>query len=486
MEKFFHSVYLDDSLCQGCTNCIKRCPTHAIRVRDGKARIISEFCIDCGECVRTCSHHAKKLRRDTIDALKDYDYTVALPPPSLYLQFNNLDDVNIVLTALLELGFDDVYEVAASAEKVSAATRVYVDKHRDLWPVISTACPSVARLIRVRFPSLVEHLLPLKAPVEVAAEEARRRAIEKTGLPADRIGVFFIAPCPAKVTYARDPLGVEKSQLDGVLAVKDVYPPLLSAMKKVREHPQGLATAGRVGVNWGVAGGESLGTGSDRYLAADGIENVIRVLEELEDDRLTNLKFIELNACDGGCVGGVLNVENPFVARAKMQHLHSRLPFHHFPLPPMPPPGLEWETPVEYEPVYRLGTSLSEGISLAQQAEKLLKEFPGLDCGCCGAPSCKALAHDIVRGQATKYYCIYVLREHLQSQAGACAELAGRVAAQEQAPPRERLKELAYRLERLDTEIAMMDTGRRVKPAESRPSGEAEGGSDDEKGARGS
>ena len=117
MEKFFHSVYLDDSLCRGCTNCIKRCPTHAIRVIDGKARITSEFCIDCGECVRTCGYHAKKLHRDTLDILKDYEYTVALPAPSLYLQFNNLDDVNIVLTALLELGFDDVYEVAASAER---------------------------------------------------------------------------------------------------------------------------------------------------------------------------------------------------------------------------------------------------------------------------------------------------------------------------------------------------------------------------------
>lgn len=37
MDKFYHSVRLDEELCKGCINCIKRCPTQAIRVQDGKA-----------------------------------------------------------------------------------------------------------------------------------------------------------------------------------------------------------------------------------------------------------------------------------------------------------------------------------------------------------------------------------------------------------------------------------------------------------------
>ena len=36
--------------------------------------------------------------------MKQYEYTVALPAPSLYSQFNNLDDVNIVLNALVKMG----------------------------------------------------------------------------------------------------------------------------------------------------------------------------------------------------------------------------------------------------------------------------------------------------------------------------------------------------------------------------------------------
>ena len=99
MDKFGHSVYLDANLCKGCINCIKRCPTQAIRVRDGKAVITKEFCIDCGVCIRICPHHAKKVRRDKPEMIRQFEYTVALPAPALFGQFNNLDDANILLTA---------------------------------------------------------------------------------------------------------------------------------------------------------------------------------------------------------------------------------------------------------------------------------------------------------------------------------------------------------------------------------------------------
>ena len=251
MDKFYHSVRLDADLCKGCINCIKRCPTEAIRVRGGKAQINSKFCIDCGECIRVCPHHAKHAVYDKLETLKQYRYTVALPAPTLYSQFNNLDDVNIVLNALLLMGFDDVFEVSAAAEMVSEATREYLESHRESRPVISTACPSVVRLIRVRFPNLISHMLPLNPPVEVAAALAAKQAMEKTGLPRNQIGIFFISPCPSKVTYAKAPLGTEKSQVDRVLAIKDVYPKLLSRMKAVRDDYQDIGKAGKIGISWG-------------------------------------------------------------------------------------------------------------------------------------------------------------------------------------------------------------------------------------------
>lgn len=420
MDKFFTAVRLDEELCKGCINCIKRCPTQAIRVRNGKAVITKKFCIDCGECIRICPHHAKLAVYDTPKILDNYEYTVALPAPALYGQFNNLDDINILLTALKKYGFDDVYEVSGAAELVSEVSRHYVYENKEKWPIISTACPSVVRLIRVRFPNLIEHLLPIMAPVDLAASLARKRAMEKTGLKKEQIGVIFISPCPAKVSAVKVPLGISESNIDGVLAIKEVYPKLLNFMKEVEQSGgiEELAISGKIGISWGGTGGEAGGLLTDSYLAADGIENVIRVLEDLEDQKFESLEFIELNACSGGCVGGVLTVENPFVAKVKLKRLRKYMPVACNHMVKKSSLNPYWTEEVNYEPVFKLGGNMVESIAMISKVEELCEKFPGLDCGSCGAPSCKALAEDIVRGVASEKDCIHILREYIHKISG--------------------------------------------------------------------
>lgn len=417
MNKFFHSVYLEDEKCTGCITCLKRCPTQAIRVRNGKAHIISEFCIDCGECIRHCPHHAKHTRRDFLSDLDRFEYTVALPAPSLYSQFNNVRDNDILLTALTLMGFDDVFEVSAGAEIVSELSRTYINEHPELHPLISTACPTIERLIRVRFPGLIPHLLPLLPPMEAAAILARRRAVEKTGLPEDKIGIVFLSPCPSKITFIHEPLGMGKSNIDAVLAIKDIYPVLLSQMKEAEQHPISHTLSGRIGKGWAISGGEAYGIISDHYLAADGIENVIRVLEDLEDEKfLPGLQFVELNACSAGCVGGVLTVENPYIAKAKVKQAFKYEPvlrMHCADLPEFRPEDFLWTQKVSYEPVYTLGANIFESMEKIMESQQILSGLPGLDCGSCGSPTCKALAEDIVKGVdcAKPEDCIYLMRE---------------------------------------------------------------------------
>lgn len=414
MNGFFHSVTLDKDKCMGCINCIKRCPTEAIRVRGNKAQIISERCIDCGECIRVCPHHAKKATYDSLDVIKNYKYTVALPAPALYGQFNNLEDVEIVLNALLELGFDAVYEVAKAAEIVSDATRSYMARGDVITPVISSACPAVTRLIRVRFPSLIEHVLPLNAPAEVAARLARAEAVKKTGLLPSEIGAIFISPCPAKVTASKMPLGTGESAISAVVAISDVYPKLLKHMTASFKADV-TAQAGKIGVGWATSAGESAALLNDNYLAADGIENVIRVLEDLEDEKFSQLEFIELNACNAGCIGGVMTVENPYVARTKLKRLRKYLPVSLNHTDDVNSGTIEWDLPLEYAPVLKLDTDFSVAMSKMQQLEDIAASLPGLDCGSCGAPSCKALAEDVVRGVAVADDCIYRFKENISA-----------------------------------------------------------------------
>ncbi len=424
MDKFIHSVQLDTEACRGCINCIKYCPTQAIRVQNGKARIKPQFCVDCGRCIRYCPHHAKIPVYDSVEEIQNYKYTVALPAPSLYSQFNNLKNVDIVLNALLSMGFDDVFEVSAAAELVSEASRAYISEHRDEAPFISTACPSIVRIVRVKFPTLIPRLLPLKPPVEVAAEIARKKAAEKSGLAPEEIGIFFISPCPSKVTYAKAPLGIEKSQIDKVLAIKDVYPILLEHMTDDETKLKPLASSGRIGIGWSNAGGEAAGLITDDYLACDGIMGALRVLSDLEDEKFHGLKFVELNACNGGCVGGPLTVENPYVATAKSKKLHRYLPVAQTHGENYPDIDYHWSSYVEYEPVFRLGDSFLESLEMMGAIEELTEQLPGLDCGSCGAPTCRALAEDIVRGEASKNDCIYLFHEYINTLAKEIAYLS--------------------------------------------------------------
>lgn len=415
MEAFFHSVRLDEEKCEGCTNCIKRCPTEAIRVRNGKAHIISERCIDCGECIRICPHHAKYAECDSFNKILDYKYRVALPAPTLYGQFNNLDDVDYVLTALKSMGFDDTFEVSRGAELVSDATRLLMESGKLKKPVISSACPAVCRLIRVRFPQLIDHLLDLNSPMEEAARLARIEAVEKTGLDPSEIGIFFLTPCPAKNTAVKQPLGIETSNVDGVVAIKSVYPVLFQQMDKVRE-PESMKQSGVIGVSWAGSGGESAALLRDQYLAADGTENVIKVLEELEDEKLNDIDFIELNACTGGCVGGVLTVENPFVARARLQRLRRYLPVscNHLENDEIPK-AMHWERPLEASSVLKLADNVIDAMKRMNELNELHERLPGLDCGTCGAPSCRALAEDIVRGLASEQDCVFFMSKQAKS-----------------------------------------------------------------------
>jgi len=218
MDTITHSVTLDAEKCKGCINCIKRCPTEAIRVRNGKAVIMSDHCIDCGECIRVCPNHAKKAISDPLSIMSKFKHKVVLPAPSLYGQFKSIRDVNIILTALLDIGFDEIYEVALAAQSVSDHTIDILPEERSKLngPLISSACPVIVKLICVRYPDLLDNILKIITPVELAAIAARKKAVEETGLSPEQIGVFFISPCPAKITASKYRIGFDNLVIDGI------------------------------------------------------------------------------------------------------------------------------------------------------------------------------------------------------------------------------------------------------------------------------
>ena len=431
MDRYYHSVTLDKDKCVGCTNCLKRCPTEAIRVRGGRAHIIDERCIDCGECIRVCEHHAKIANTNPLSAINGFPYKIALPAPSLYGQFKNLRSINDVIEGLKMMGFDAVYEVARGADIVSVAVMERMKEPDCPRPLISSSCPAVVRLIQTRFPELIDNIVDVRSPMEVAASQARSEFAREKGVDPKDIGCFFITPCAAKMTAIRKPLGHEKSAVDGAISFLEVYGLLSGQIKKAKK-PDGAAQprATSFGIGWARTGGEAGAVQQEESLAVDGIDNVIRVLEEIEDNRLPGLRFFEGMACFGGCIGGPLSFENPFIARNRIRKLVLSLPRVR-PEDVVPPEELRglaeeiyFDKPLEPVKVMQLGKDVREALQNMERVEELSKKLPGLDCGSCGSPSCQALAEDIVLGYATEMDCLVLLKERLRQMARQMVEMA--------------------------------------------------------------
>lgn len=413
-----HSVSLDIEKCKGCTACLKRCPTEAIRIHDGHAVINPARCIDCGECVKVCSYKAKKVTHDSLSVMENYRYTVALPAPSFYGQFDNLDNIGYIIKGLLDLGFDDVFEVACAAELVSAYTREYINREGVKKPVISSACPAITRLISTNYPYLCENIMPILAPIDIAAFLAREKAKkEHPELSDEDIGIIFISPCPAKVSYVKNDFAGERNYISAVVSVRDVYFAILDKMNKYKEEPLESTESGMIGIGWASTGGESSAILNDRYLAADGIENCIRVLDRIDSADITNLDFVELNACSGGCVGGAMTVANAYIAQARLQSLKRYLPVSpNRPASSWIPDEYFHEKSVEYNPYGTLSSDRKTAMRMMRDIETITKKLPGLDCGSCGAPTCMAFAEDIVKGQADPEECTVMLKRILHER----------------------------------------------------------------------
>jgi len=430
MGEYFHSVRLIENRCKGCVICAKRCPIEAIRIRGGRAQIIESRCIDCGECIRRCPTHAKTAITDSLEDLAHYKYNIALPAPSLYAQFGIDVRIDNILSGLLNLGFDDVFEVAQGAEIVSLAIKDYLRRTDIKRPVISAACPAVVRLIQVKFPELIDNLVPIDAPVEVAARVMRAKTSRELGICQDDIGIWFITPCPAKMTAVKQPLGSEKSNITGTIGISKIYAALLKSLQNVPAETE-RRHASWVGINWALSGGESAAVGAENKIVVHEIHSINEVLEQVALGKLAGVDYIETLACAGGCIGGPLNVQNRFIAEVNMKlraekmkaedAAKGRVPLQEYRESAL---GANERRAIEPRPILRLDEDIFKAMYKVEVMEKTLQRLPGLDCGSCGSPTCKALAEDIAQEKACVTDCVFKLRERVRDLAKEMIDLA--------------------------------------------------------------
>lgn len=413
------SVRLDPERCVGCAACMRVCPTEAIRIRNGKARIKPQLCIDCGECVRVCEHQAGVILADPISAIEAYDYKIAVPEPSIYGQFIPAVLPNDILCGILELGFDEVFDAALATERASFLLREYLDRYHGPKPVMTSFCPVVLRLIQLRFPDLVDLVIPIDSTLELAVKALKKERAAQLGISINRIGAFYLAGCPARITTIHHPYTGGKTHMDGAISVGEIYRDLMFAIRRRQrsgQQPPQLHRSSALGLRWGTLWGEVEALGIENAIAVSDMKHLVRIMEEIDNHTLTDIEFIECRACYAGCAGGPLMVDNPYRGRSKIQRL-CRM----FPQPSYTDEKWARENFERFRPhldrrmkplsLEGLDHDPSRAIEKMAQKAKILESLPGIDCGSCGAPNCRALADDIVRGEATIMYCIFKLRD---------------------------------------------------------------------------
>lgn len=422
MEKpyFHHALKVMPDLCTACSHCMRVCPTEAIRIRGGKAIIFDNACVDCGACYKACPSSAIYIEQDDFNLIFNYKYRVAIVPAVLVGQFSASIKTENIYATLVQIGFTHVYEVENSVDQLNSFILEHVTENSHKKPLISCFCPAVVRLIQVQFPSLVDQLIPIKQPLDFSALYFKKKLLN-SGIPEHEIGVFYITPCAAKIAAVKSPVGEEASVVNGVINMDLIYNRILRHINKNRKDvTESFIERDHVsdkGILWSLTSGESSNM-PGRNAAVDGLNNVIEFLEKLENDEITGFDFLELRACDEGCAGGILTSGNRFLTVERLKKRANTYKLDNW--KKAKPKDIDnfkgfLHANREIEPIIPRGMSLLDNdteaaIGKMKKVRKLMCFLPGFDCGVCGAPSCKALAEDIVKNEANLSYCLFLQR----------------------------------------------------------------------------
>jgi len=416
---FHHALKVVDELCMGCTHCMTVCPTQAIRVRNGKAIIIEERCVDCGNCCKACPVSAILIEQDDFEEIFKFPVRIALLPSVLIGQFPSRIQTEEVYRGLKSLGFTHIFEIDSVVDLVQQGYDAFIQNTLEAKPAISTFCPAIVRLIQVRFPSLVDHLVRVKPPSDMAAIYYRHK-MEAAGMDPESIGIFYVTPCAAKIASIKSPIGELSSAVDGVINMEYLYNRLWHLIATNEMDTDGQVQTQHItpkGILWSLTGGESKHQ-QGRCLAVDGMANVTEFLDRLEEAEESNIDFLELRACDEGCAGGVLISGNRFltVERLNRKAANQQGEGCAMRLDAAFNEELYGLDKIQARSMLALDPDRKMAIEKMNRVEELLKVLPGIDCAACGSPTCRALAEDMVQQRAELTWCVFLQELYIRDK----------------------------------------------------------------------
>lgn len=316
-------------------------------------------CVNCGQCRTVCPTGALIIKNETEKvwaALNDKNKkVVAQIAPAVRvaigeefgLQPGEITTGKIV-AALRKLGFDEIYDTAMAADlTVIEESKEFMERlhaAEGKLPLFTSCCPAWVRYVELKHPDLLENISTCRSPQQMfgAVIKEYHKTVEDKRAPF----VVSIMPCTAKKYEAQRP-EFEKDgvrDVDVVITTQELCLMLKQAGIMFNEldqespdMPFGLSSG--AGVIFGVTGGvaeavlrkcmsdkstQSLkdisfagvrgfdGTkeasvnidGKEiRIAVVNGLKNAENLIEAIKKGEKT-YDFVEVMACQGGCVGG--------------------------------------------------------------------------------------------------------------------------------------------------------------------------------------
>ena len=405
-------IYTEKAQCQDCYKCVRQCPVKAIRVQNGSAEVMADRCVYCGTCVNVCPVGAKKVRDDLFRArllLKRRPKVLASLAPSYASEFPGASPATLI-HALRALGFWGVSETALGAQEVTGACAAALARD-PAGLAISSACPTAVELIRKYHPEHLDAVTRFLSPLLAHCKLLRREY-------GDEAGIVFIGPCISKKLEA----DANPHLLDVALTFTDLRRwfedrGLDPASQSVDEGDVFVPGPAREGVLYAMDGGMIRGIQGAAlppvsFMAFSGIPNLQEALKGLDDS--TRSLFLELLACEGGCVNG------PQASRACGTALKWMRVLDRFPGQPGAPlaPSVNLAAPVFEAPVAEPAHSPAEIARALRTVGKTTPEDQ-LNCGGCGYDDCRSLANALLDGRAETGMCVSHMRKLAMNKANA-------------------------------------------------------------------
>ena len=394
---------LKKSNCKNCYKCIRNCPVKAIRFSGNQAHIIGNECILCGQCFVVCPQNAKEIV-DEIEKVKVFlqngDPVVVSLAPSFIANYDGVG-INSMRKALKKLGFYDVEETAMGATVVKTEyERMLKEDGRDI--VISSCCHSINLLIQKYFPFALEYLADIKSPMQVHCQDIKKRI--------ENAKTVFIGPCVAKKDEAEYYEGI----VDAVLTFEDLSLMLKDAnIELEKELDKDENTKERLfPTTGGILKTMSQEESKYSYVAIDGVENCIAVLNDIKAGKIHNC-FIEMSACVGSCVGGPV-MEKYHHSSSVTDYIRVVNYAGNKDFKVSQPDLVELQKGFEFIERKIPRPSDLEISNVLRQMGKF-KPSQELNCGSCGYNTCREKAIAICQGKAEISMCLPFLKEKAET-----------------------------------------------------------------------